>query len=229
MHVADIAEKNIKNNPHHINKYMNLFYESSPIPIASDRSIWLCSPPARERMAGWAADWCFLTELHHLNGVNRGGPENKMKKQIIFLSDVSARLTGLHVTKEGEKNGEAGSKGGEKKKRRPWQSVKQESSQFYSKSITARTSQLSITLFHTNYYPHWAGDRLVCRRARLPVIPKMTDWEGSLAVICDKVSGRGLLYLETWERFAFMLMATLLTLIWCMGFSPRRQYYSQPA
>lgn len=45
-----------------------------------------------------------------------------------------------------------------KKKRRvkenPDKSVKQESSQFYSKSITARTSQLSITLFHTNYYPH---------------------------------------------------------------------------
>lgn len=37
----------------------------------------------------------------------------KIKKKI--LSDVSARLTGLHVTKEGKKRGEAGLKGGEKK------------------------------------------------------------------------------------------------------------------
>lgn len=42
-----------------------------------------------------------------------------------------------------------------------------------------------------------------------PSNPKMTDWEGSLAVICDKVTERRLLYLETWEQFVFMLMVTL--------------------
>lgn len=57
-----------------------------------------------------------------------------------------------------------------------------------------------------------------------PGNPEMTDWEGSLAVICDKVTERGLLYLETWEQFVFMLMVTLPALIWCMGFSPPHQY-----
>lgn len=57
-----------------------------------------------------------------------------------------------------------------------------------------------------------------------PGNPEMTDWEGSLAVICDKVTERRLLYLETWEQFVFMLMVTLLTLIWCRGFSLPHQY-----
>lgn len=94
----------------------------------------------------------------------------------------------------------------------------------------ARAPRLSITLFHTNYYPHWAGDGLACRPPRKretpPGNPRVTDWEGSLAVICAKASERWTSVLRNVRAApAFMLTPALLTLIWCTVFSPQRQYY----
>lgn len=68
-----------------------------------------------------------------------------------------------------------------------------------SQSIKVVIFHLSITHFIVIITPteQVTGWCAASSSSQAPCNPKMTDWEGSLAVICDKVSEHRLLYLET--------------------------------
>lgn len=92
------------------------------------------TPQHSERMTEWAGDWRFLIELQPTNGVNQGaGWKNSFSDRCVSKI-VRPPWQQIHSTKKKRRKSVGGRRGetsgGVKEDWEPWQSVKQESSEW---------------------------------------------------------------------------------------------------